>query len=44
MLTVHPETIDMIDRISHGNYMDPVLMIAYLSFVINLARAIRRLP
>jgi hypothetical protein len=44
MVTVHPETIDMIDRILAGNVVDPMVLMLYLLFVISLAESIQRKP
>lgn len=36
-----PETIEMIGRIYHGNYMDPIYLLVYLLGVINAAQTMR---
>ena len=44
MIAVHPETIEMIDRIAHGNVVDPILIMLYLGFVTSLFESIQRKP
>jgi len=44
MVTVHPETIDMIDRIMVGNVVDPMMLMLYLLFVSSLAEILQAKP